>query len=689
MEPDFSKAPPPRAESYFTASDAETARSQELLAEGVVRHQAGDLARARHIYRQVLALNARHFDALHLLGALVLQAGDAAQALDLFDAAVALNADHAETFINRGIALRDLKRHAAALESYDAAIALKPDQAAAHNNRGVTLGELGRHDEALAAYDRAVALQPNFVEGHNNRGLALRTLGRLPAALAANNDAIRLDPGRAESHSHRGHVLAQMNQPEAALAAYTRALKLDPELPYLYGTRLHLKMLVCDWTDFYTAIADLCARIPRGERVIASHSLLALIDSPLLHRQAAAIWANDKHPPNKALGAVPNHAPRAKIRVGYFSMDFRVHPVSSLTVGLIEAHDRDAFEIFGFSFGVDTKDEMRQRLEAAFDHFIDLRAKSDIEIAALARELQLDIAVDLAGYTEDARTAIFALRAAPVQVSYLGYLGTMAADYIDYIVADATVIPQTSFGHYSEKVVALPSYQVNDTSRRIADGVFTRADWGLPNVGFVFCCFNNTYKITPATFDGWMRILKAVEGSVLFLYANSPSAISNLRRGAVARGVDPGRLVFGKRVPMAEYLARLQAADLFLDTLPYNAGTTASDALWVGLPVLTRSGESLAARVAASLLRAIGLPELITTTQAEYETLATALARDPARHAGIRARLAHNRLTTPLFDVRRFAAYIEDAYRQMCARQRAGLPPDHIVVKPIVEEPEN
>ena len=660
-----------------------------MLAEGVKRHQAGDLAQARDIYLEVLALNARHFDTLHLLGALALQAGEAAEALGLFDQAVALNPDHAETFINRGIALRDLKRHAAALESYDAAIALKPDQAGTHNNRGVTLGELGRHDEALAAYDRAVALQPDLVEAHNNRGLALRTLGRLPAALAANDDAIRLDPGRAESYNHRGHVLAQLNQPEAALAAYDQALKLNPHLPYLYGTRLHLKMLICDWTDFYTVISDLSVRISRGERVIASHALLGLIDSPPLHRQAAAIWANDKHQPNWALGVLTTHAPRTKIRVGYFSMDFRVHPVSSLTVGLIEAHDRNAFEVFGFSFGVDTKDDMRKRLEAAFDHFIDVCAKSDIEIAALARELKLDIAVDLAGYTEDARTAIFALRAAPVQVSYLGYLGTMAADYIDYIVADATVIPEACFDHYTEKVVALPSYQVNDTSRRIADAVFTRADLGLPKVGFVFCCFNNTYKITPATFDGWMRILKAVAGSVLFLYANSTSAISNLRRGASLRGIDPGRLVFSKRVPMPEYLARLQAADLFLDTLPYNAGTTASDALWVGLPVLTRSGESLAARVAASLLRAIGLPELITTTQTEYEALAIALARDPARYAGLKARLARNRLTTPLFDARAFTRHIEDAYRQMCARHQAGLPPDHIVVKPSVEEPEH
>ena len=362
-------------------------------------------------------------------------------------------------------------------------------------------------------------------------------------------------------------------------------------------------------------------------------------------------------------------------------MDFRDHPVSSLTVGMYEAHDRNGFEIYGFSYGEDTGDPMRKRLERAFDRFMDVRAKSDLETAALARELEIDIAIDLAGYTDNGRSGIFAARAAPVQVSYLGYLGTMGADYIDYVVADATVIPEASRAAFSEKVAVLPSYQVNDAGRPMPDKVFTRAELGLPPEGFVYCCFNNTYKITPATFDSWMRILGAVEGSVLFLYADVESAAANLRKEAAARGIAAERLVFGKRLPMPEYLARFRAADLFLDTLPYNAGATASDALWMGLPVLTLQGEALAARQAASLLRAAGLAELITTTRAAYEALAIGLARDPVRHAELKAKLARNRPTAALFDTGAFTRNIEEAFRQMHGRHQAGLAPDHIVVE--------
>ena len=751
MEPDFSKAPPPRPEDYFTSSDAAYHRAQEMLAAGYARHQAGDFAPASDIYRQVLTLDPRNFDALHLLGLIAWQAGDFAQAATLiaqaleinpfhagacfnhglvctalgqhtaalaaydrcielnpvsaeahsqratvlwtlrrhqaaiasFDKAIALNPGLPDAFNNRGIVLWELKRHADALASYDAAIALQPDFAAFHNNRGVTLAAMNDDDAALAAYDRAIALQPDYAEAHNNRGLTLRSMGRVKAALAAHDEAMRLNPDIADTHNYRGIALAALQQPEAAVAAYDRALHLNPEVPYLYGARLHLKMLMCDWTNFDTEVADLCARIARGARASASFPLLALSDSQAVHRQAAAIWAADKHSPNPALGAVQRPGQvHSKIRVGYFSMDFRDHPVASLTVGLFEAHDRAAFEIYGFSYGADTQDDMRKRLEGAFDRFIDVRTKSDMEIAALARALELDIAVDLAGYTGDARTGIFALRAAPVQASYLGYPGTMMVDYIDYMVADGVMIPEANQAHYSEKIVTLPNYQVNGAGRGIADKVFTRSELGLPATGFVFCCFNNTYKITPTVFDGWMRILKAVEGGVLFLYADSEQAAANLRKEAAARGVDPARLVFGTRLPVPEYLARFRTADLFLDTLPYNAGTTASDALWAGLPVLTQRGTTMAGRMAASLLHAVDLPELVTATQAEYEALAIALARDPARHAALKAKLARNRPTSPLFDAGRLARHMETAYRQMHARQGKGLPPDHIVVEP-------
>jgi predicted O-linked N-acetylglucosamine transferase (SPINDLY family) len=352
-----------------------------------------------------------------------------------------------------------------------------------------------------------------------------------------------------------------------------------------------------------------------------------------------------------------------------------------LAAGLFESHDRDKFEVYAFSFGTDTKDEMQIRLEAAFDKFIDVESKTDKEIAELSRQMQIDIAVDLAGFTSGSRTGIFALRAAPLQINYLGYPGTMGADYMDYLIADRQLIPEEAKAHYTERIVYLPSFQANDSKRKISDRVFTREELGLPQSGFVFCCFNNSYKITPSTFDGWMRILKQVNGSVLWLSETNPFATDNLRKEAKARGVDAQRLVFARKIPLlAEHLARHRAAGLFIDTLPYNAHTTASDALWAGLPVLTCTGEALASRVAASLLTAIDLPELVTTTQEDYEALAVELATNPEQLQAIRQKLERNRLTAPLFDTKLFTRHIEDAYTQMVERYQADLAPDHIYV---------
>jgi predicted O-linked N-acetylglucosamine transferase (SPINDLY family) len=370
-----------------------------------------------------------------------------------------------------------------------------------------------------------------------------------------------------------------------------------------------------------------------------------------------------------------------KIRIGYFSADFRVHPVSTLIAELFELHDKTKFEIIAFSFGEDDKSSMRLRISKSFDQFIDVSNLSDFDIAKLSRDMKVDIAIDLGGYTADSRTGIFSYRAAPIQVHYIGYLGTMGADYIDYIIADKTLIPDASQPYYSEKVVYLPnSYQANDRKRLISDKQFTKQELGLPENSFVFCCFNNNYKILPATFSSWMRILKEVEGSVLFLYAENNWAKDNLQKEAEIRGVNSSKLIFGMNIPYADYLSRYQTCDLFLDTFPYNAGTTASDALWTGLPVLTLMGQSFASRVAASLLNAIGLPELITNTQEEYESLAIELAMNPSKLAAIKLRLANNRLTYPLFDTPLFTKNLEAAYIKMFEKYLAGFLPKHISI---------
>jgi predicted O-linked N-acetylglucosamine transferase (SPINDLY family) len=396
-----------------------------------------------------------------------------------------------------------------------------------------------------------------------------------------------------------------------------------------------------------------------------------------LQAAAAHTWVSDRCPASGALGDFAAHAPHDRLRIGYFSSDFRDHAVSHLMAEVFERHDRSRFELTAFSFGPDTGDAMRRRVSAAFERFIDVRGRSAAEVARLARQLEIDIAVDLNGFTQGGQTNVFAFRAAPLQASYVGFLGTMGADYYDYLIADRAIVPEGARAQYSEKIACLPSYQANDSTRPVPERKFSREALGLPPTGFVYCCFNNNYKITPRTFDGWMRILAAVEGSVLFLYADNDLAPANLRKEASRRGVDPRRLVFGERLPLPDYLARYLAADLFLDTLPYNAGATASDALWSGLPVLTCLGESFAGRVGGSLLAAIGLPELAVPTQEAYEARAIALARDPAALAAIRQRLACNRLSTPLFDTAAFTRHLEAAFRAMHERHEAGLPPEH------------
>jgi predicted O-linked N-acetylglucosamine transferase (SPINDLY family) len=348
---------------------------------------------------------------------------------------------------------------------------------------------------------------------------------------------------------------------------------------------------------------------------------------------------------------------------------------------LFELHDKNQFELIGFSFGPIVNDDVRQRLLKSFDQFIEVGRKSDIEVIKLSRDLNIDIAVDLKGVTQDARTGIFAHRAAPIQVNYLGYPGTLGADYMDYIIADKTLISPELHSYYSEKVVYLPnSYQVNDRKRLISDRQFTRQDLGLPEQGFVFCCFNNNYKILPTTLEGWMRILKAVEGSVLWFLQDNLWVAQNLKKEAKNRGIDAQRLVFAERMPLPDHLARHRLADLFLDTFPYNAHTTTSDALWAGLPVLTLIGQSFASRVAASLLNTIGLPELIANTQEEYEALAIELALNTKRLADIKLKLAKNRLSTPLFNTPLFTKNLEAAYIQMYERHHSGLEPDHISI---------
>jgi predicted O-linked N-acetylglucosamine transferase (SPINDLY family) len=697
--------------SYDRALELKPAYASAWNNRGAALRALERSAEALASYERAIAVRPDYAEAHNNRGVAQQELGHLDEALASYERALLLRPQYAEAHNNRGSALQKRLRFDDALASYDRALACQPDYPEAHNGRGVVLISLERFEEALASFDRAIATRPDYAEAYGNRGAALRGLKRYPEALASCQRAVEIDPWCVDGYTNlgaifidlksfndalacferalalrqdvsgyvsQGAVLHELKRSEEAVASYQRALAIDPDAGFVLGTLRHLRMQICDWADYEGDVARIAAGIDRGRQMTRPFNVLSLLDSPALHRKASELAVQEFCTPRHPLPAILRRPRHDRIRLGYFSADLHSHAVTVLTAELFETHDRSKFDITAFSLGANVRDETRTRIEPAFDRFLWVGAQSDWEIAELSRRLEIDIAIDLGGYTGDARPRIMALRAAPIQVSYLGYLGTMGGDFMDYLIADPVIVPPEAREHYTEKLAYLPSYQVNDTKRIIADKVFTREELGLPPSGFVFCCFNASYKITPEVFASWMRILAAVPDSVLFLVAGNALAERNLRREAASRGISPQRLVFGARVAPAEYLARYRAADLFLDTSPYNAGTTASDALWVGLPVLTCIGESFATRVAASVLTAAGLPELITHERSQYERLAIELATEPGRLGALRRKLADARSGCALFDTPTMTRNLEELYTRMYERHLAGLAPEHL-----------
>jgi predicted O-linked N-acetylglucosamine transferase (SPINDLY family) len=652
----------------------------EAIMRAAAAYACGRFSEADRLARAILDVKADCFDALHLIAVLESRQGRYAEALASYDRALAVQPDHSEVLNNRGNALQELKRFDEALASYEKALLIKPDYADAPNNHGKVLGTLHRYQDALASYEKALAITPHYAEALNNRGNVLGNLHRLQDALANYDKALAIKPDYADALINRGSVLSILNRHDNAIADFEDALKINPDLGYAKGQLLHSKMQCCNWTAFESELGRLKNDIKHKKGTVSPFVLLALTDSPSEQLSCAQTRVREKSPspPTPIWKGERYHHDR--IRLAYLSADFHDHPVSHLLAGLFEQHDKAYFEVFAVSFGPDNPSKMRFRLREAFDQFIDVRTKSDYAVANLLRHLEVDIAVDLMGFTLGARFGIFALRPAPVQVNYLGYPGTTGSECIDYIIADKFVIPAEQRVYYTEKVAYLPdTYQAN-CSRRISQRIPTRRDVHLPEKAFVFCSFNKSYKITPTVFDLWMRLLRAVEGSVLWLLGTNSAVERNLRHEAQARGIEPSRLIFAPRIKYCDYLARYQLADLFLDTLPFNGGTTASDALWVGLPLVTCEGEAFAARMAGSLLRAVGLPELVTRSFNDYEALALKLALNNKWLSDIKTRLRANRETFPLFDTDRFRCNIEACYKAMWERYQRGEPPKSFAV---------
>jgi predicted O-linked N-acetylglucosamine transferase (SPINDLY family) len=655
------------------------------LAGGWQALERDDLRAAEAAARAALASAPQDGEALYLLGSSLLFQNRYQEAAAPLERALQLaprrGVGHRLGYCR--LALGDFKRAEELLrremEGY-------PDAVDACNALGVALVNQGRREDALAAFLEAARRDPRSASARNNVANVLGDLGRNEEALPHLRAAVELEPGLADAHHNLGILLHGLKRHEEAIGSLEQALRLAPASAYTLSHLVWNQLAVCRWDGLAERIASLRRQVSAGSIAAEPFVLVAVSDSPAEQKLCAERHTREKMP---RLPAPPSPGARrgdAKIRLAYLSADYHAHATAELAAGLFERHDRSRFELIGVSYGADDGSPMRRRLERAFDRFVDVQAEGDEAAARRLHALQVGIAVDLKGYTTSSRPALLAHRLAPVQVAYLGFPATCGAPFIDYVLADRVVIPPEEQRFWSEKVAYLPgSYQVNDGTRAIAARTPARAEAGLPQDAFVFCCFNNNYKILPPVFAVWMRLLREVRGSVLWLLEGNAAASRNLRAAAQAAGVEPARLVFAPRLPPDEHLARHRLADLFLDTLPYNAHTTASDALWAGLPLLTCAGTTFAGRVAASLLRAVGLPELVTASLEEYEAAGRRLAADPGLLRAVREKLARQRLTAPLFDTDRFRRHVEAAYATMWERWQRGAAPQGFTVAEVGE----
>ena len=603
------------------------------------------------------------------------------KALEAFDQAIQLQENYGEAWSNKGIVLKALGLYEDALKAQDIALGMNPQDAHAWSNKSVIYLALLRHQEALHACEQAITLQPHFAEAFYNQGIVFQELKQPAHAIQSLTQAIKINPDYQDAWVHLGNVYFSNKSYQEALLAYQTVLEINPDYPFLFGMMLHTKQQMCHWKDFDRDIQTLNAQAQLGAKISPPFQFITLNDDEVLQLQVATTWLQDKYP-SKPVSSPLQMGSSNKIRIGYFSADFHNHATAYLMAEFFELHNKEKFEIYAFSYGPKINDEMRNRLIASFDRFIEVPELTDQLIAEQSRALKIDIAIDLKGYTQDGRPGIFSFRAAPIQINYLGYPGTIGSKHMDYIVADPLLIPEESQAFFSEKIIYLPnSYQPNDSKRKISDMPVTRAQMNLPEDAFVFCCFNNSYKITPEIFGAWMRILKSVPNSVLWLLKDNSWATENIFNEALAKEISPERIIFAERVNSVEHLGRQRLADLFLDTAPCNAHTTASDALWAGLPLLTLKTHCFAGRVASSLLKALELPELITSSLEDYERLAIQLAIEPNLLKSIEENLEKNRLTTPLFNTSLFTKNLEFAYTKIYQRYQAGLAPDHLIAE--------
>lgn len=690
-------------------------QSIEILNTAIKYFQEKKFFEAKKVITQLIINEEKNLDALNIMGAILFSENNYYDAIVYFDKIIQLNPNYADAWYNKAITLHDLKRFEEAINNYDKTIKLNPDYFKAWSNKGIVLHDLKRYEEALYNYDKAIELNPNYSEPWSNKGITLNNLKRYEEAIYCHNKAIslnlnfskawnnksatllnmnrynealnscdkaiQLDPNYAEPWNNKGTILINLKNYDEAITAYNQSLKINPNKNYLLGNILSTQMQICDWSNFIFLTQDIKKNLLNNKAVISPFVCLSIFDSPQLHKLTAELYVKDNLNFINKLELISKRPKRKKIKVGYFSMNFAKHPVSYLIAEIIELHNRNNFEIYAFSFGDNEKDDMRKRLELAFDNFIEVKELSDTDIIKLSRKLEIDIAVDLGGFTKGSRPQIFAERAAPIQVSYIGYLGTWSNKCMDYIIADKIVITKENQKYFSEKIIYLPNQFQANSSLRITKKInASKHTYCLPEKFFIYCCFNNNWKINPSTAKSWSKILKKNLNSILWLYAENFLAKKNLKKFFNDNGVNSERIIFTEKTSFSDYLNKYKFADLFLDTFPYNAGATASDALRMGLPILTLEGQSFAGRQASSLLKCIDLPELITSTTTEYEKLAIDLAYNPKKIIELKKKLTFNLLNKPIFNSKIFTNNIETAYQIIYDRYHQSIPNDHVYV---------
>ncbi|NWH08281.1 MAG: tetratricopeptide repeat protein [Alphaproteobacteria bacterium] len=652
------------------------------IERAAVQLGAGRFAEAKAILEATLRTAPRDVTALMLAGIVAAKMGDADAALAFMERAAKADPNNPQACANWGAALNKAGKVSAAIEAYRAAIVAGPAYVPAYVNLGIILTEEERFPEAIALLETAITLAPGTAEGHHSLGNALMLSGRLDEAIRSLERALALKPGFLNAMSNLGLAYLRASRYTDALRMLSTLYARAPEFKNALGQLLHVKHQLCDWEGEDVLIEALMRTISE-ERVTPPAFLLHFPIGPSDILRATRTYAL-KELTLKAHVAqrrphTRNESPR--LRIGYLSEDLREHALARLAVEVFELHDKNRFEVFAYSSGRNDGSSLRRRIEGSVDHFIDARMMGREELAGRIKGDDIAILIDLQGYTGQGRPGVLAMRPAALQVNWLGYPSTMGAPWMDYIIADPVLIPEGHEGHYAEKVIRLPgSYQPNDRQRHASEPR-SRADYGLPEGAFVFCSFNQTVKITREVFLRWMRILEAVPGSVLWLMERSLEANANLRREAARAGIDPARLIFATRASQADHLARYRIADLALDTMPYGSHTTGSDALWLGCPLITcTQTNTFAARVAASLLHAAELPDLVTADLDAYEALAIALATDKERLGALKARLAQARPRCALFDSPRFVRDLERAYATIWHRSLSGLAPDHLTL---------